>query len=67
MTEQVSLKLCLLTSIIKKSEEEVEDKVLISNPKNNVLPYQIQSRDRQNSISGVRREDMNRMVHAAKQ
>jgi hypothetical protein len=67
MAEQVSLKLCLLTSIIEKSEEEVEDKVLISNPKNNVLPYQIQSRDRQNSISGVRREDMNRMVHAAKQ
>lgn len=52
MPEQVSLKLCLLTSITEKSEEEVENKVLISTPKNNGIACQIQSGDDQNPIGG---------------
>jgi hypothetical protein len=52
MPEQISLKLCLLTSITEKSEEKVENKVLISNPKNNDIACQIRSGDEQNPVSG---------------
>jgi hypothetical protein len=52
MSEQVSLKLCLLTSITEETGEEVENEVLISNPKNNGIPCQIRSGDKQNLVSG---------------
>jgi hypothetical protein len=52
MSEQVSLKLCLLTSITEETGEEVESEVLISNPKSNCTPCQTRSGDKQNPISG---------------
>jgi len=53
MTERVSLKLCLLTSITEETGEEVESEVLISNPKNNGIACQIQSGDKQNHVFAV--------------
>jgi hypothetical protein len=50
MTEQVSLKLCLLTSITEETGEEVENEVLISNPKSNCTPGQIRRGDKQNHV-----------------
>jgi hypothetical protein len=52
MPEQISLKLCLLTSITEETGEEVENEVLISNPKNNGIACQIQSGNDQNPIGG---------------
>jgi len=34
MPKEISLKLCLLTTLIEKSGEEVEDEVSISEPEN---------------------------------
>ena len=46
MPEQISLKLCLLTSLIEKSEEEAENEASVSNPKNDR-----DSADKQSPIS----------------
>jgi hypothetical protein len=35
MPKEISLKLCLLTTLTEKSGEEVENEVSISNPENN--------------------------------
>ncbi|MCK4385100.1 MAG: hypothetical protein KAW52_02430 [candidate division Zixibacteria bacterium] len=51
MPKEISLKLCLLTTLTEKSEEEVENEDLISNSENNCTSGQIQSADKQNSIS----------------
>lgn len=51
MPEQISLKLCLLTSITEETGEEVENEVLISNPKNNGIACQIRRGDKQNPMS----------------
>jgi hypothetical protein len=53
MPEQISLKLCLLTSITEETGEEVGNEVLISNPKNNGMTFQIQTGDEQNPIGGT--------------
>jgi len=53
MQEQISLKLCLLTSITEKSGEEVENEVLPANSKKNCILCQIRSEDKQNSISAI--------------
>jgi hypothetical protein len=50
MPKEISLKLCLLTTLTEKSEEEVENEDLISNSENNCTSCQIQSGDKQNSI-----------------
>ena len=63
MPEQISLKLCLLTSITEKSEGEVENKVLISTPKNNGVTPQIQIGDEQNPIGGARRQRLTAMKY----
>jgi hypothetical protein len=54
MPEQISLKLCLLTSITEETGEEAENEVLISDSKGNCTPGLIRSRDKQNLISGGR-------------
>ena len=51
MPKEISLKLCLLTTLTEKSEEEVENEDLISNSENNCTSGQIQNREKQNSIS----------------
>ena len=51
MPKEISLKLCLLTTLTEKSEEEVENEDLISNSENNCTSGQIQSGEKQNSIS----------------
>jgi hypothetical protein len=52
MQKEISLKLCLLTSITEKSEEEVAKEVLIAHPESNGASCQVQRKDKKNSVSG---------------
>ncbi len=51
MSKEISLKLCLLTSLVEKPEEEIEKEVLPSTPKNNCAPGKFHSVDKKNSLS----------------
>jgi hypothetical protein len=52
MQKEISLKLCLLTSITEKSEEEVAKEVSIAHPERNYASCPVRGEDKKNSASG---------------
>jgi transposase len=53
MPKEISLRLCLLNSIVEKPREEFQDQLLVREPKSNCAPHQGRSEDKQDFVTAA--------------